>query len=44
MIIADVVMMLAQMRLVLDFDDIALRKRMECKFDRLSRYLADDEV
>ena len=42
--IADVEMMLAQMRLVLDFDDASLRKRMECKFDRLSRYLADDEV
>ena len=42
--IADVEMMLAQMRIVLGVDDDTLRKRMEQKFKRLRRYLADDEV
>ena len=42
--IADVEMMLAQMRLALGFDDDALRKRIEYKFEKLRRYLADDEV
>ena len=42
--IADVEMMLAQMRLALNLDDDALRKRIEYKFERLRRYLADDEV
>jgi len=42
--IADVEMMLAQMRLVLDISDEALRKRMEYKFDRLLKYLAADTV
>jgi len=42
--IADVEMMLAQMRLVLGIDDDALRKRIEYKFERLSHYLSRDEV
>ena len=42
--IADVEMMLAQMRLVLDISDDALRKRIEYKFERLERYLSEDEV
>ena len=42
--IADVEMMLAQMRLALGFNDDALRNRIEYKFERLRRYLADDEV
>jgi len=42
--IADVEMMLAQMRLVLGIDDEALRKRIEYKFERLNRYLSKDEV
>ena len=42
--IADVEMMLAQMRLVLGIDDDALRKRIEEKFERLSQYLSRDEV
>ncbi|MCL2360989.1 MAG: hypothetical protein FWC73_04135 [Defluviitaleaceae bacterium] len=42
--IADVEMMLAQMRLVLGIDDDALRKRIECKFDRLQKYLLRDDV
>jgi NTP pyrophosphatase (non-canonical NTP hydrolase) len=37
--IADVEMMLAQMRLALGIDDDALRKRIEYKFERLNRYL-----
>ena len=40
--IADVEMMLAQMRLVLGIDDDALRKRIEDKFERLSQYLLED--
>jgi len=42
--IADVEMMLAQMRLVLDIDDATLRKRIEYKFERLKQYLLMDEV
>jgi len=42
--IADVEMMLAQMRLVLNIDDAALRKRIEYKFERLNQYLSKDEV
>jgi len=42
--IADVEMMLAQMRLVLGINDDVLRKRIEYKFERLGRYLARDEV
>jgi len=40
--IADVEMMLAQMRLVLGIDDDALRKRIESKFERLNQYLLED--
>jgi hypothetical protein len=42
--IADVEMMLAQMRLVLGIDDNALRSRIEYKFERLVQYLSRDEV
>ena len=42
--IADVEMMLAQLRLALNIDDETLRKKMEDKFDRLTRYLAKDTV
>jgi len=42
--IADVEMMLAQMRLALGLDDKALRNRIELKFKRLQGYLARDEV
>ena len=42
--IADVEMMLAQMRLVLSIDDNALRNRIEYKFERLKQYLLRDEV
>jgi NTP pyrophosphatase (non-canonical NTP hydrolase) len=42
--IADVEMMLAQMRLVLGIDDDTLRKRIEYKFERLDQYLSRDEV
>ena len=42
--IADVEMMLAQMRLALDISDDTLRERIESKFERLSRYLAEDRV
>jgi len=42
--IADVEMMLAQMRLVLNIDDDTLRKRIEYKFQRLNQYLSMDEV
>ena len=41
--IADVEMMLAQMRLVFNIDDDALRKRIEHKFEKLSQYLSEDE-
>ena len=40
--IADVEMMLAQMRLALGIDDDILRKRIEHKFERLKRYLSED--
>jgi len=42
--IADVEMMLAQIRLALDIDDEALRNRIEYKFERLQRYLENNEV
>ena len=42
--ITDVEMMLAQIRLALNFDDEALRKRIEYKFSRLAGYLAKDTV
>jgi len=42
--IADVEMMLAQMRLVLGIDDDTLRQRIEYKFARLNQYLSRDEV
>jgi NTP pyrophosphatase (non-canonical NTP hydrolase) len=42
--IADVEMMLAQMRLVLGISDDALRQRIENKFERLNHYLAKNEV
>jgi len=38
--IADVEMMLAQMRLVLGINDDALRARIECKFKKLNQYLS----
>ena len=41
--IADVEMMLAQMRLVLGIDDNTLRNRIEYKFERLNQYLSEDE-
>jgi len=42
--IADVEMMLAQMRLSLGIDDDTLRNRIEYKFERLEQYLSEDEV
>jgi len=42
--IADVEMMLAQMRLALNIDDNTLRERIEHKFEKLSQYLSNDEV
>jgi len=42
--IADVEMMLSQLRLALDIDDDTLRERIEYKFSRLSKYLSDDTV
>jgi NTP pyrophosphatase (non-canonical NTP hydrolase) len=42
--IADVEMMLGQMRLVLGINDEALRERIEYKFERLNQYLKKDEV
>jgi len=42
--IADVEMMLAQIRLALGISDEKLRERIEYKFERLQRYLAKDEV
>jgi len=42
--IADVEMMLAQMRLVFGISDAALRVRIEEKFERLTQYLSRDEV
>jgi len=41
--IADVEMMLAQMRLILGIDDDTLRKRIECKFEKLHQYLSEDK-
>ena len=40
--IADVEMMLAQMRLVFGIDDDTLRKRIEYKFEKLNQYLSED--
>jgi len=42
--IADVEMMLAQMRLVLGIDDDTLRKRIEHKFERLNHYLDEEKT
>ena len=42
--IADVEMMLAQMRFILNIDDETLRKRIDCKFEKLEKYLSEDEV
>ena len=42
--IADVEMMLAQMRLALRIDDDTLRERIESKFEKLRQYLSNDEV
>ena len=42
--IADVEMMLAQMRLILEINDETLRERIEYKFERLNEYLAKDKV
>ena len=42
--IADVEMMLAQMRLILKINDETLRNRIEQKFERLNEYLAKDRV
>jgi len=42
--IADVEMMLAQMRLALCIDDETLRNRIEYKFECLQRYLENDDV
>ena len=42
--IADVEMMLAQMRLVLGISDGTLRKRIEYKFEKLNQYLSSDKV
>jgi NTP pyrophosphatase (non-canonical NTP hydrolase) len=41
--IADVEMMLAQMRLAFGIDDETLRKRIEQKFEKLSHYLRDED-
>ena len=40
--IADVEMMLAQLRLAFDVDDDALRKRIKYKFERLNQYLSEE--
>ena len=42
--IADVEMMLAQIRLALNIDDETLRERIERKFSRLAEYLEKDTV
>ena len=42
--IADVEMMLAQIRLALDINDETLRQRIEEKFNRLNVYLSNDTV
>ena len=39
--IADVEMMLAQMRLVLGIDDQTLRERIERKFEKMNSYMSD---
>jgi hypothetical protein len=41
---ADVEMMLAQMRLAFGVDDNAFRKRISGKFEKLKKYLKDDTV
>ena len=41
--IADVEMMLAQMRLVLDIGDTELRKRIEYKFAKLCEYMSQGD-
>jgi len=41
--IADVEMMLAQMRFAFGIDDDTLRKRIECKFEKLNKYLSEDK-
>ena len=41
--IADVEMMLAQMRLVLGINDDTFRKRIEYKFEKLNQYLSEDK-
>jgi len=42
--IADVEMMLAQMRLALGVDDETIKEKIKQKFERLDLYLARDEV
>ena len=42
--IADVEMMLAQMRLALGIGDDTLRKRIGYKFEKLNQYLTEDHV
>jgi len=42
--IADVEMMPAQIRLALDIDDKVLREHIECKFNKLGKYLSDDTI
>jgi len=39
---ADVEMMLAQMRIVFDVDDEAYRRKIEEKFNKLDRYMKDN--
>lgn len=41
---ADVEMMLAQMRLAFDVSDDEFRKRIKDKFAKLERYLSEDKV
>jgi hypothetical protein len=41
--IADVEMMLAQIRLALHIDDETLRAKMESKFHKLKKYLSDGD-
>jgi len=40
---ADVEMMLAQLRVAFNIDDDALRRRIESKFERLEQYLENEE-
>jgi NTP pyrophosphatase (non-canonical NTP hydrolase) len=42
--IADVEIMLAQMRLALNIDDDTLWERIERKFEKLNQFLSNDEV